>query len=82
MDGTCNVGNYEVDYTKFGGVIYPSDFYPGFNSGDIARRIISDWNFDKQCRKNIEERKRTDVWRFENGQKKEDKKEGKIETNG
>lgn len=80
MNGICNVGNYEVDCTKFGGVIYASDFYPCYNSGDIAKRIVSDWNFDKQCRKNIEERKRTDAWRSENGQKKEGKKENKIES--
>lgn len=45
--------------TTFGGVIYPSDFEPEQKKerkktgSDIARRIISDWNFDKQCEKNI-----------------------------
>lgn len=46
--------------TTFGGVIYPSDFEPERKKerkktgSDMARRIISDWSFDKECEKNIQ----------------------------
>lgn len=45
---TNRYGIYEVDYTKFGGIIYPSDFntdYRGkdsINGSQIASRIESD----------------------------------------
>lgn len=43
----------------FGGLIYDSDFneYPNSLS-DIASRIVSDWKFDEQCMKNIENNKK------------------------
>lgn len=49
---------YEVDHTKFGGIIYPSDFstdYQGKDNSDgstIANRIARDKRFDEQCRRN------------------------------
>lgn len=65
MTGTTNrYGIYEVDHTTFGGRIYLSDFetdYKGknnYNGSTIAQRIISDRNFDNQCRKNKEETER------------------------
>ena len=56
-------GNYNTDPTKFGGVIYYSDFNTDFrgkdntNGSEIARRIISDWVFDMECKHNIENNK-------------------------
>ena len=45
--------NY-VDYTHFGGIICDSDFCTDYKgTRNIANRIISDWKFDEQCRKNI-----------------------------
>lgn len=43
----------KADYSTFGGIIYPSDFNTNYSSGTIAQRIISDKNFDEQCRRNI-----------------------------
>ena len=43
-------GNYS---SHFGGAIYLSDFNTSYSgSRNIARRIVSDWQFDKHCRKN------------------------------
>lgn len=53
---------YKVDHSKFGGIIYPSDFNTisrGNNNGSfIASRIVSDNQFDEQCRKNRDEKER------------------------
>jgi len=55
---------HEVDHTRFGGVIYLSDYNTDYRGKDntrgsqIAKRIISDRNFDYRCKKNIEEMKR------------------------
>lgn len=50
-------GNFRLEEHRntFGGLINESDYneYPSSLS-DIASRIISDWSFDEQCRKNIE----------------------------
>lgn len=49
---------YEVDHTKFGGIIYPSDFSTDYrgkdnsNGSTIANRIARDKRFDEQCRRN------------------------------
>ena len=49
--------NYE-DHSTFGGTISNFDF-DGYNSMiDIANKIISDWKFNEQCRKNVEQRNR------------------------
>lgn len=47
------IGSYNVDHTKFGGIIHPSDFDPSYTSGNIASRIENDRKFDERCRKNI-----------------------------
>jgi len=47
-----------LNHTTFGGVICLSDFETNHrgsrtaNGSPIARRIIADWSFDDQCRKN------------------------------
>ena len=57
-------GNYKVDHTQFGGLIYPSDFNTDFRGKDnihgspIAKRIEKDNQFDKQCRTNKESNER------------------------
>lgn len=43
----------KLDHTKFGGIIYPSDFDPSYTNGNIASRIENDRKFDERCRKNI-----------------------------
>ena len=51
-------GIYNKDHTQFGGLIYPSDFNTDYRGKDntngsaIAGRIISDQQFDRQCRNN------------------------------
>ena len=58
---------YKPDYTRFGGNVYFSDFYTDYIGSNldnkrgsvIASRIISDWNFDNRCRKNILDRDRS-----------------------
>lgn len=67
MTGTTNrYGVYEVDHTKFGGLIFPSDFNTDYkgkynkNVSIIASRIAQDQKFDNQCRKNIKQNKNTE----------------------
>lgn len=43
----------EVNNT-FGGIIYFSDYDTSHTPGNIVQRIISDMNFDKQCKRNLE----------------------------
>ena len=46
-----------TDHTRFGGNICASDFCTDYKgTRNIASRIVSDWNFDAQCRKNIKSR--------------------------
>lgn len=47
---------YVVKRNTFGGVIYPCDFEMHLYMRDIADRIASDLRFDKQCRRNTENR--------------------------
>ncbi len=55
---TNRYGIYEVDHTKFGGLIYTSDFNTDCRGKDnsngslIAQRIERDKRFDEQCRRN------------------------------
>lgn len=62
---TENTGyDYDNPNSHFGGIIRAMDFntmYPV--SHDIAKRIVSDWNFDRQCKKNEEERNKKMKWR-------------------
>lgn len=57
--------NYGSDHTRFGGLIYLSDFDTNYcnsignRKSLIASRITSDEIFDEKCRKNIEYRRRT-----------------------
>lgn len=53
------IGKYTVKHNEFGGEIFPSDFCTDYEgSRNIAERIISNWKFDEQCKKNIEARNR------------------------
>ena len=62
-------GIHKIDYTTFGGIIHPSDFNTDYrgkdtpNGSSVANRIISDWNFDKNCKANKEECNRKINWR-------------------
>lgn len=57
---TNRYGIYEVDHTKFGGIIYPSDYNTNnigknnYNGSPIVARIARDEKFDRQCRNNME----------------------------
>lgn len=59
-----------VNHSTFGGVIVPSDFCTDYEgSRNIANRIASDWAFDKQCRRNIENRERGKIGKEINHEK-------------
>lgn len=50
------IGNY--DHNTFGGVIYDSDFDTSHaGTRDIAGRIISAWRFDRNCQKNMKDKR-------------------------
>ena len=51
-------GNYKTDYSTCRSKIYNYDFDGYVSITDMAERIISDWEFDEQRRKDIETRKR------------------------
>ena len=51
-------GNYKPDHSTCGSQIYNYDFDGYVSMSSMAERIISDWKFDKQCKKNIENRDR------------------------
>ena len=55
-------GNYKPYHSTFGGTINFSDFctdhHRSEKSKSWAERIVSDWKFDEQRRKDIETRKR------------------------
>ena len=59
-------GNYEIDHTTFGGVLNSFDFDGHHNMKTMSDKIISDLRFDKQCKKNEEERNRRYKYRKEN----------------
>ena len=53
------------DYTRFGGLIYASDFETDYapnttraGGSHIAERIVSDWKFDRECSQNIKGREK------------------------
>lgn len=57
------VGNFILienrNRNTYGGYIFTSDFCTDYEgTRNIAERIINDWKFDKQCKKNSEARKR------------------------
>ncbi len=45
------IEQYKADPSAFGGLIYGSDFNTEYHKGNIASRIVSDWKFDKHCKK-------------------------------
>ena len=51
-------GNYKPDHSTCGSKIYNYDFDGYVSMADMAERIISDWKFDEQRRKDIENGKR------------------------
>ena len=51
-------GNYKPDHSTCGSKIYNYDFDGYVSMTDMAERIISDWKFDEQRRKDIETGKR------------------------
>ena len=59
-------GNYEIDRTTFGGVLNSFDFDGHHKMKKMSDKIISDGRFDKQCKKNEEERNRRYKYRKEN----------------
>ena len=58
MTNYYTTGNYKPDHSTCGSVIYNYDFDGYVSMKDMAERIISDWKFDEQRRKDIETRKR------------------------
>lgn len=55
------VGNFILSENRntYGGLILASDFCTDYKcTGNIAERIATDWQFDEQCKKNAEARKR------------------------
>lgn len=53
--------NNHTDHTTFGGLIHFSDFNNTYRGKDeiespMARRIMSDWKFDQQCKQAIQSR--------------------------
>ena len=51
-------GNYKQDHSTCGSKICNYDFDGYVSMASMAERIISDWKFDKKCRKNAEGRDR------------------------
>ena len=51
-------GNYNVNYSTCGSVIYNYDFDGYVSMASMTERIISDWKFDYDCKKNAENRDR------------------------
>ena len=51
-------GNYKSDHSTCGSVIYNYDFDGYVSMSTMAERIISDWKFDDDCKKNAENRDR------------------------
>lgn len=55
--------NYNRDNSYFGGLMHDSDFNIAYKAKHqresyMAKRIVSDWNFDKRCQQNTKFRKR------------------------
>lgn len=56
MNKTVTITSKNHKYANtYGGNIYLSDFCTDYEeTKNIASRIMSDWKFDEQCRKNLE----------------------------
>lgn len=63
-------GIYEVDHKTFGGEITPFDFDGHHTMSTMAKKIYSDYQFDKQCKKNEKTREMNKKWRSKNDQSK------------
>lgn len=48
----------DCKHNTFGGCVYSNDFDKCRSMSEIAHRIIADWKFDNECRKNIISRDR------------------------
>lgn len=58
---TRTIPNNNTSPTKFGGLVFYSDFETNYRGNDqkessIAKRIFQDLNFDRQCKINAENR--------------------------
>lgn len=54
MTGTTNrYGIYEADHRTYGGELTSFDFEGHYTMAMIARKIMKDCSFDRQCEKNI-----------------------------
>ena len=51
-------GNYKPDHSTCGSVIYNYDFDGYVSMTSMAERIISDWKFDEERRKDVLNRNR------------------------
>ena len=53
-------GIYNPDHSTFGGMISNGDFCTEYSQkpGEHIKDIISDWTFDKRCKRNVENRDR------------------------
>ena len=56
-------GNYKTNHSTCGSIIYNYDFDGYVSMADMAERIISDWKFDEKCRKNAENRDKTNKYK-------------------
>ena len=60
MNKTVTITSKNHKYQNtYGGNICQSDFCTDYTNGNVTERIFSDWAFDKQCRKNEENRARS-----------------------
>ena len=65
MNKTVTIEQHNTNPTRFGGFIYDCDFATDINrtinsdsESHIIRRIVSDENFDEECRRNLLARNR------------------------
>ena len=65
MNKTVTIEQHNTNPTRFGGFIYDYDFARDINrtinsdsESHIIRRIVSDENFDEECRRNLLARNR------------------------
>ena len=58
MTNYYTTGNYKPDHSTCGSVIYNYDFDGYVSMTSMAERIISDWKFDEERRKDVLNRNR------------------------
>ena len=58
MTNYYTTGYYKPDYSTCDSVIYNYDFDGYVSMSDMAERIISDWKFDEERRKDVLNRNR------------------------